>query len=178
MTYGTAGNYVRCMRYADGPTAEVEVEVDAPPAAVWALATDINIPAQFSKEFQGGEWQEGATGPALGARFTGRNQHPAIGEWATNPLVIELETERVFAYVIGDPGHPSATWKFQLEPLGDGRRTRLRQWARMGPGPSGLTPAIEANPDKEERIVERRLDEWRANMQATVEGIKALAEQS
>jgi hypothetical protein len=31
-------------------------------------------------------------------------------------------------------------------------------------------------PDKEERIVARRLQEWERNMRATVEGIKALAE--
>jgi hypothetical protein len=31
-------------------------------------------------------------------------------------------------------------------------------------------------PDKEERIVGRRLDEWRTNMTANLEGIKALAE--
>ena len=30
----------------------------------------------------------------------------------------------------------------------------------------------------EERIVARRLEEWRTNMQATVDGIKALAEGS
>ena len=46
----------------------------------------------------------------------------------------------------------------------------------MGPAPSGLSIAIEAMPEKEERIVARRLDEFRANMQATVEGIKELAE--
>jgi hypothetical protein len=33
-------------------------------------------------------------------------------------------------------------------------------------------------PEKEERIVARRLEEHRANMQVTVEGIKALAEGS
>ena len=46
----------------------------------------------------------------------------------------------------------------------------------MGPAPSGLSIAIEAMPDKEERIVARRLEEWRTNMQATIEGVKALAE--
>jgi hypothetical protein len=39
-----------------------------------------------------------------------------------------------------------------------------------------LTIAITNMPDKEERIVARRLEEWRRSMQATVEGIKALAE--
>ena len=62
-----------------------------------------------------------------------------------------------------------------LDPLVGGG-TRLRQWMCMGPAPSGLTPAIEAMPDKEERIIARRLDEHRANMAATVAGIKELAE--
>jgi hypothetical protein len=46
----------------------------------------------------------------------------------------------------------------------------------LGPGPSGLTPAIEARPDKEERIVARRLAEHEANMQRCLAGIKELAE--
>ncbi|HLF39972.1 MAG TPA: SRPBCC family protein, partial [Acidimicrobiia bacterium] len=54
--------------------------------------------------------------------------------------------------------------------------TRLRYSARMGPGPSGVTRFIEANPDAEEHIVSARLAEWEANMTATVDGIKALAE--
>ena len=33
----------------------------------------------------------------------------------------------------------------------------MRQWVRLGPGPSGLLQAIEAMPEKEERIVEK----WR-----------------
>jgi hypothetical protein len=46
----------------------------------------------------------------------------------------------------------------------------------MGPAPSGLSAAIDARPDREERIVARRLEEWQRNMTATVQGIKALAE--
>lgn len=162
------------MRYSEGPTVEVDVRVDASPSRVWELVTDINLPARFSEEFQGAEWVEPATGPAVGAQFRGHNKHPAIGEWATTPTVVSLEPEREFAYVVGDPDNPSAMWRFQLEADGDG--TRLAQWARLGPGPSGLTMAIERMPDREERIVERRLEEHRRNMTATVEGIKALAE--
>jgi hypothetical protein len=47
----------------------------------------------------------------------------------------------------------------------------------MGPGRSGLNIAIDAMPDKEERIIERRLSEHRANMTATLAGIKAIAEE-
>ena len=48
----------------------------------------------------------------------------------------------------------------------------------MGPGPSGTTMAITANPGKEARVLRRRLNEVQANMQRTVEGIKQLAEAS
>lgn len=161
-------------RYADGPTVEVEVHVEASPAELWSLVTDIDLPARFSSEFVGGRWLDDAHGPVLGARFAGRNRHPAAGEWETTSYVVACEPERHFAWAVSNPAHPSATWRFDLEPEAGG--TRLRQWARMGPGRSGLTPAIEATPDKEEQIVAQRLEEWRANMTATVEGIKAVAE--
>jgi len=47
---------------------------------------------------------------------------------------------------------------------------------RLGPGRSGLTPAIEAMPDKEARIVARRQSEHKANMQRVIAGIKAKSE--
>jgi uncharacterized protein YndB with AHSA1/START domain len=159
-------------RYADGPTVEVSVDVAAPIERVWALVTDIDLPARFSPEFQGAEWLD--DGPALGARFTGRNAHAALGEWTTTSWVDRFEPHRSFGWSVSDPDHPSASWWFELEPVGDG--VRLRQGGRMGPAPSGLSIAIEAMPEKEERIVARRLEEWERNLRATVEGIKALAE--
>ena len=155
------------MRYADGPTVEVGTIVDAPPAVVWSLVSDVTTPVRFSDELQDVRWIDEQ-------RFVGRNSHPAAGTWETTCTVVAREPEREFGWVVGDPVHPSASWRFTLEPAGGG--TLLRQWMRMGPAPSGLTPAIEARPDKEERIVARRLSEHRANMQRTVDGIKQLAE--
>lgn len=160
------------VRYADGPTVEVAREIAAPVEAVWDLVADIDLPARFSAEFQGAAWLDEP--PRLGARFRGRNTHEAIGTWETTCTVIAYEPPRTFGWAVQDPGNPSATWRFDLEPAAVG--TRLTMRARMGPGPSGLTPAIEAMPDKEERIVERRLEEWRRNMAATVAGIQELAE--
>jgi hypothetical protein len=162
------------VRYADGPEAKVEVRVAAPPERVWALVSDINMPASFSNEFKGAEWAGDATGPCLGAQFVGHNEHPAIGSWRSTSTVVVCEVGRAFGWDVQAGGEVAASWRFELE--ADGEGTRLRQWARMGPGPSGLTSAIEAWPDKEERIVANRLAEWQRNMQATVEGIKARAE--
>jgi uncharacterized membrane protein len=155
------------VKYADGPTVEVQTVIDAPPSAVWDLVSDVTTPVRFSEELQAVRWIDDE-------RFVGRSSHPAIGEWETTCTVVAREPEREFGWVVGDPAHPSAAWRFTLEPAGAG--TLLRQWMRMGPAPSGLTPAIEARPDKEERIIARRLDEHRANMQTTVEGIRQLAE--
>lgn len=163
------------MRHADCPTVEVQVDVNAPPEVLWPLVTDIDLPARFSDEFQGATWQDpGDAGPAVGHRFTGRNTHPAVGQWESTSEVTACEPNRVFAWAVDGGGVPGASWRFELEPLEGG--TRLRQRAQLGPGHSGLTIAIAARPDKEERIVARRLEEWRRNMTATLEGIKSLAE--
>jgi Polyketide cyclase / dehydrase and lipid transport len=155
------------MKYADGPSVEVETYIDARPSAVWALVSDVTIPVQFSTELEEVTWLDGT-------RFTGRSRHPAIGEWETTCTVVACDPESHFAWAVGDPENPSAQWRFSLESEGNG--TRLRQWMRMGPGPSGLNIAIEAMPNKEERIIARRLEEHRSNMQLTVDGIKSLAE--
>lgn len=146
--------------------------IDASLERVWELVTDIDLPARFSTEFVGADWLDDA--PCLGARFRGRNHHPAIGEWETTSYVNRYEVGRAFGWAVSDPEHPSATWWFELDQAPGG--VRLRQGARMGPAPSGLSIAIRAMPDKEERIVARRLQEYEANMRATVEGIKKLAE--
>ena len=79
-----------------------------------------------------------------------------------------------FGWTVGELDDPTATWRFQIEPTGTG--SQLRMLATMGPGPSGVLSAIERRPDKEDRIIELRLEEWRVNMLATLRGIKELAE--
>jgi hypothetical protein len=157
------------MKYAEGPTVEVETVVAADPAVVWALISDIHTPVRFSQELLEVRW-------ITGTQFVGRSCHSAIGEWETTCTVVASVPEQTFSWVVGEPDHPSAQWRFTMEPGDVG--VRLHQWMRMGPAPSGLTPAILSMPDKEERIIARRLDEHRHNMEATVQGIKQLAEQA
>lgn len=160
------------MKYEDGPSAEVDVLIAASIERVWQLVTDINLPARFSTEFLGAHWLDAA--PGVGARFQGRNHHKAMGEWETTSFVNRYEPLRAFGWAVSDPNSPSSSWWFELEQEPGG--VRLRQGTRMGPAPSGLSIAITAMPDKEERIIVRRLQEYETNMRATVEGIKQLAE--
>jgi len=163
------------VKYADGPSTSVEVGIEAPPSLVWPLLCDINLPGRFSEEFVRGEWID--DGPAVGATFRGHNRHEVVGEWSVVCTVTAMEPERVFEWTVGDVDFKAARWRFDLEPAGE-QASRLRFSAEMGPAPSGLTPAIERMPDREEDIVARRLGEWTANMQRTVDGITELAEQT
>jgi hypothetical protein len=162
------------LRLSDCPTAEVSVLIAATARSLWALVCDIQLPARFSSEFQGAEWLDGAAGPALGARFLGRNYHPARGEWETASTICEFQPEQTFGWSVGHPEFPAARWRFVLAPE-DGA-VRLTQWVQLGPGPSGISSVIESMPDKESRILRRRLAEHRANMEATITGIKSIAE--
>jgi uncharacterized protein YndB with AHSA1/START domain len=160
------------VKYADGPTVEVDVFVAASIERVWALVSDIELPARFSNEFLGACWLD--DGPVVGARFEGRNHHDAIGDWETTSFVARYEPPRAFEWAVTDLEQPSASWWFELVAESEG--TRLRQGMRMGPAPSGLSIAINAMPDKEEKIVARRLAEHEQNIRATLDGIKQLAE--
>lgn len=163
------------LRYSDGPSVEVQIEVGATQEAVFEAISDINLPARFSSEFLGAQWLDGATAAALGARFSGRNSHPAIGEWETTGTITAYEAPKVFEYTVGGlDGEVSSRWRFSIEPTPTG--CVLTQFMQMGPGRSGINLAIDAMPDKESRILTRRLGEHRVNMEATLAGVKALVE--
>jgi len=160
--------------YADTPTVAAEIYVEAPPERVWPLVSDIFLMAKLSTELRQVEWLGGATGPALGRCFAGRNANPALGEWETVSTIVECDEPRCFAWAVGDPDHPSTTWRFTLRPAGPG--TVLEQWAQMGPARSGLNLAIDAMPDKERKIVFVRLREMEAALTSNLVAIKELAE--
>jgi len=161
-------------RYADNPTVEASTWIDADPERVWSLVSDIQLMPTLSNELQRVEWTEGTDRPRVGARFVGYNEHDAFGQWSTTSQIIECDEPHEFAWAVGDADYPSAKWRFRLTPRDGG--TALSFWTQMGPGPSGLTVAIESMPDKEEKIVFVRLREFEAAIDKTLAAIKRLAE--
>jgi len=162
------------VRYRDQPTIEVAERLPCDVATAWKFVTDITLPARCSNELEGVEWLDGADRVKVGARFRGRNRHEAFGEWETVCEVAEVEDQRRWVWNVLGPDGVGATWAYEVEPASNG--VIVRQWARMGPGRSGLSPAIAAQPDKEARIVARRLTEWQQNMQANLLWIRSQVE--
>lgn len=162
--------------FADKPTVAVRTHIDAAPDTVWELVSDIHLMPQLSSELQEVTWLDGATGPAIGRRFAGRNRHQAIGEWKSVSTIVEADAPTCFAWAVGDPEFPSSLWRFSI--LDEVQGCTLEQWMQLGPGPSGLSSAIDAMPDKEQTLVFVRLREFEAAIQTNLAAIKDLAERS
>lgn len=153
------------MRYRDQPTTEVSRRLACPPEVAWEVVTDIELSLAHSPELRKIRWVEGSE-VAVGNVFRGDNENPQRGAWSTDSIVTEVEPGRRWTWdVQGDQG-PMATWGFEVDPAGGG--CIVRQWGRLGPGRSGLTLFIKAQPDKESRIVEGRLAQWREGMEANL----------
>ena len=161
-------------RYADKPTVEASIWIDADPDRVWRLVSDIKLMPTLSNELQSVEWADDADEPRVGARFVGHNEHEAFGQWSTTSQIVTCDPPREFAWAVGEPDDPAATWRFRLTPRDGG--TALSYWMQMGPGRSGLSMAIESMPDKEEKIVFVRLREFETAISKTLGAIKRLAE--
>ncbi len=95
--------------------------VDAPPEKVWALVSDLPGMGALSPEAAGGEWQDGATGPSVGATFKGQNEHGSKS-WSTVSTVTASEPGRLFSFDVKAGPLSVSTWSYVLEPEGTGTR--------------------------------------------------------
>jgi uncharacterized protein YndB with AHSA1/START domain len=157
------------MRLVDRPAVSVCVGIPAPPSAIWELITDLDAPGQWSPEYNGGTWLDGATGPRLGARFEGRN---SLGErsWTSTSTVTACLPGVTYAWATGDADAPGAVWRYDL--IQDGERTIVRHTAVLCPGASGTSRYVEKHPDREDEIVTRRLEMLQTGMAATLAGLR------
>lgn len=165
------------MKYVDGPTAEVEITIYSNRSSVWELVSNPATPAEFSNELEVARWQDSTQPPGIGSIIEGHNHNPHVGEWDTLSYVSCWEPEECFEWKVGGLDNEFATWRFELR-AGSTDATVLHQWCRIGPARSGLSAAIDARPELEEKIVENRMNWHRENMQRNLEGIKARVEAS
>lgn len=102
-------------------TASVSREIKASPEAVWSAITDVTRMGEFSPECHTCTWKDGATGPAVGARFEGQNRN-GDREWSTEAEITECVPNRTFAFdgVFGDLRF--SHWRYDIEPTADGCR--------------------------------------------------------
>jgi uncharacterized protein YndB with AHSA1/START domain len=145
----------------------VTVYVEAPPAKVWDLVSDVTKIGRYSPETFEAEWLDGATGPAAGARFRGHVKRNGRGPtYWTKCQVTESEPGKVFAFAVGSAEKAMNVWKYQMEPSGTG---------------TSVTESFTLAPKLPFRIYWALFGRWRgrtnrAGMQTTLERIKAEVE--
>ncbi|MCF6745930.1 SRPBCC family protein [Blastococcus sp. KM273128] len=98
---------------------EVSTLVAAPPEQVYALVADVTRTPEFSPEVRSCRWLDGATGPAVGARFEAVNASPAGRTWKNRPVVRVADPGREFAFARTEPMAGTVVWRYRLEQAGD-----------------------------------------------------------
>jgi hypothetical protein len=101
---------------------ETSAVVAAPPEAVYALVADVTRMPEFSPEVVSCRWLDGATGPAVGARFEAVNESPAGKRWKNRPVVTVAEPGREFAFTRTEPFAGTIAWQYRFQPEGAGTR--------------------------------------------------------
>lgn len=144
-----------------------EIDIAAPPDAVWDLLADVTRMGEWSPECYRCAWLDGGTGPREGARFKGWNRQdlgPIPVRWATTSTVVESHRGEVFSFTTKDSG---ATWTYRLAATPDGG-THLVETRTDGTKPLLAKVFNAVMPARDERL--------RTGMQQTLDRLKATAE--
>ncbi|MGI5125382.1 SRPBCC family protein [Pseudonocardia sp. CA-107938] len=115
---------------------EVRAHVPAPPERVYQLVSDVTRIPEWSPEVVRCTWLDGATGPAVGARFRATNKKRWF-RWSNKPVVDVADAPREFAVTRTEPGGGSIRWTYLLSPDGTGTEVALR-YDVLQPVPVGL----------------------------------------
>jgi uncharacterized protein YndB with AHSA1/START domain len=155
---------------ATGPLSdEVSLRIAAPPEQVYDIVTDVAGMGRLSPECTGGRWLDGATGPAVGAKFKGSNKR-GIARWSTTNTVVAASPGEEFSFETKDSG---TRWTYRMQADGDGTIvTESRAAFTERPLLAKVFSTLLLGG------IEDHDDEMRAGMQATLERLKAVAESS
>jgi hypothetical protein len=101
----------------------VEADVQATPAEVWRVVSDVIRIGEWSHECRRLEWIGGATSATPGARFRGVNKASWL-RWSRVNEVIVVEPGHRIAWLTLPTWliHDSTRWEITLEPLAHGTR--------------------------------------------------------
>ena len=154
-----------------GTRGEARIHVSAPPEKLYDLVSDVTRMGEWSPETVKCEWLDGASGPAVGARFKGTNKRGFV-RWSTKPEVLAADAGREFAFVTKGVG-PSTKWSYRFEPAADGGSDVSESFELM----DDLPIYIRLSDRYLMGIKDRKVD-LEQGMQQTLERIKKVAEGS
>ena len=100
---------------------EVSRIIPATPERLYELVSDLPRMGEWSPENTGGRWVKGATGPAVGAKFKGKNSK-GFRKWSTIATVVVADPGREFAFDVVKSGMQVARWGYRFEAVEGGTK--------------------------------------------------------
>ena len=99
----------------------VTVHMNAPADKVWELVSDVTQIGRYSPETFEAKWVDGATGPAVGAKFRGHVKRNGKGPvyWTTCTVLV-CDPGKEFTFGVGNGDTPLNVWSYTMAPSGDG----------------------------------------------------------
>jgi hypothetical protein len=149
------------------PTATAQTEIQATPADVYALVSDLPGLADVAAEFERGRWLGGITEARVGARFRGTNKR-AWHRWTTTVTVTDAAPGERFAFDVTYYGVPISRWQYDFEPVDGGCLVRESTWDRR---PAWFRPIGRLGTGVRDRAAANR-----RNIERTLRQLKAAAE--
>lgn len=119
-------------------SAKATVDIDADPATVYRLITDLRTLAELAEETSAMEWKKGDDARP-GAVFVGRNRNGSRS-WSTTCTVTDATPGQVFAFDVRSTVIPVAHWRYEISPTASGAGSP-RAPGTGGRGGSGSRPA-------------------------------------
>ncbi len=150
------------------PNDAVSMDIAAPPERVWALVSDITNMPRWSPETYKTRWIHGAKGPLPGARFKGTNRWGWI-RWSSICEVEVAEPGREFTFVTYITWRQRTRWSYVFEPVGGGARVTESRYS--------ISKAF-FHTQVENALMHGHQESFEKGMRATLQRIKAAAEQS
>jgi uncharacterized protein YndB with AHSA1/START domain len=147
-------------------TVQVKRSIAAPADIVFALVSDVTRMGEWSPEATGGVWKK-ASGPAVGARFTGRNRR-GKRTWSTTCRITDYDPPNRFAFQVTSGPLSVAWWRYDILPTETGCDVTETWTDTRGATVKFLGRIVSGVGDREAHN--------RAGMETTLAGLAAVAE--
>jgi len=103
-------------------TDSVERYIDASPEVLYDLIADVTRTPERTPDIVRCEWIDGATGPAVGARFKSINRQGRGPNWSNKPIVTVADPGREFSFTRTEPFAGTLLWRHRFVAEGTGTR--------------------------------------------------------
>jgi hypothetical protein len=100
----------------------VERYIEASPEAIYDLIADVTRTPERTPDIVRCEWLDGATGPAVGARFKAVNTAGKGPTWSNKPIVTVADRGKEFSFTRSEKGGGTILWRHVLQAEGTGTR--------------------------------------------------------